>query len=279
MNNEKIVNSIKNLCKEYNITVTKLEETLGMSQGLIGRWNKSDPSLSKIIDIADYFKISLDEVVGYNNFVNDKFIEKLLLQTSDKILIWYNYNNGESIPKQYKNNEIYKIEFIDQNDANEYFSTHVELSYYTRIKNGYISIYSFYEYGDIKKPTDLKLFIQPNDNAELIYQDYSKEQLIYLWLKILYNLKESAPDEIKAEELKNSFVLEDNKKEDTNTTIKNDINTIVNNPNLIKFLDIVNTPEFQKIQQTFSNPEFQKAVQAANKVQQNLNVNLWYSKK
>lgn len=87
-------------------------------------------------------------------------------------------------------------------------------------------------------------------------------------------MKESAPDEIKAEELKNSFVLEDNKKEDINTTINNDINTIVNNPNLIKFLDIVNTPEFQKIQQTFSNPEFQKAVQAANKVQQNLNVNL-----
>ena len=85
MINEQIVNSIKNLCKEHNITVTKLEETLGMSQGLIGRWNKSDPSLSKIIDIADYFKISLDEVVGYNNFVNDKFIEKLLSQTSDKI--------------------------------------------------------------------------------------------------------------------------------------------------------------------------------------------------
>ena len=64
MNNETLVNSIRELCRIHNITVTKLEETLGMSQGLISRWAKSDPSLSKIIDIANYFRVSIDELLG-----------------------------------------------------------------------------------------------------------------------------------------------------------------------------------------------------------------------
>lgn len=87
MNNEQIVNTIKSICKEHDITITKLEETLGMSQGLISRWNKSDPSLSRIINIANYFNISLDELTGYKNTINDKFIEKLILETSNQNLI------------------------------------------------------------------------------------------------------------------------------------------------------------------------------------------------
>ena len=79
MDNNQIVESIKAICKTRGITVTKLEETLGMSQGLISRWSKSDPSLSKIIDIANYFNLSLDEITGYSNIINDKFIKKLLL--------------------------------------------------------------------------------------------------------------------------------------------------------------------------------------------------------
>ena len=30
MNNEQIVNTIKSICKEHDITITKLEETLGI---------------------------------------------------------------------------------------------------------------------------------------------------------------------------------------------------------------------------------------------------------
>ena len=34
MNNENIVKSIKNLCKENNITIGQLEKEVGLSQGL-----------------------------------------------------------------------------------------------------------------------------------------------------------------------------------------------------------------------------------------------------
>lgn len=206
MNNEQIVNTIKSICKEHDITITKLEETLGMSQGLISRWNKSDPSLSKIIDIANHFNMSLDELTGYKNTINDKFIEKLILETSNQNLIWHKYTNNMQAPKQYLDPYFEQIAFLDQNDAREYFESHVELSYFSKIRNGYISIYCYYENDNIKNPSEIKLFIQPTDNASLIFQNYTKEQLISLWLKILYALNEEAPDIIKAEELKNSFI-------------------------------------------------------------------------
>lgn len=269
MNNELIVNSIKALCQEHNITITKLEETLGMSQGLISRWNKSDPSLSKIIDIANYFKVSLDEVTGYKNIINDKFISKLLSQTTNEILKWHIYNNDDNEPKRYFE-PLDNYNFLCQEDANDYFNNHTELSYYTHINNGYISIYCYYEYDNIKTPIDIKLFIQPNENASLILQDYTKDQLLPLWLKILYTLNEEAPDEIKAEELKNSFVSENDNK--TFSSVKSkDINTILKNPSLSKLVQTFSTPEFQKLQQTFFSPEFQNAIQVANKIKQNLN--------
>lgn len=268
MNNEQIVNSIKTLCQEHNITITKLEDTLGMSQGLISRWNKSDPSLSKIIDIANYFKVSLDEVTGYRNIINDKFISKLLSQTTNEILKWHVYNNNDEEPKRYfEPTDNYN--FISQEDANDYFNSHTELSYYTHINNGFVSIYCYYEYNDITDPTDIKLFIQPNKNASLILQDYTKNQLLPLWLKILYSLNEAAPDEIKAEELKNSFISENDSK--TFSSVKSkDLSTILNDPSLSKLVQTFSTPEFQKLQQTFSSPEFQNAIQVANKIQQNL---------
>ena len=267
MNNEQIVNSIKEICKKHNITVTKLEENLGMSQGLIGRWNKSDPSLSKIIDIANYFKISLDEVIGFKNIVNDKFIEKLLSQTTNKILKWHAYNNNDSVPKKHFDSipTIDFFNFISQEDTNDYFKNHTELSYYTNINNGYISIYCYYKYDYITTPLDIKLFIQPNDSASLILQDYTKEQLLPLWLKILYEFNEDAPDTIKAEKLKNAFILEDNNINLNSNKSKN-TNLILNDPSLLKLIETLNTPEVQKLQQTFSSPEFQKALKIANQI-------------
>lgn len=268
MNNEQIVNSIKILCQEHDITITKLEETLGMSQGLISRWNKSDPSLSKIIDIANYFKVSLDEVTGYKNITNDKFISKLLSQTTNRILKWHIYNNDDKEPKRYFE-PLDNYNFLCQEDANDYFNSHTELSYYTHINNGYISLYCYYEYDNIKTPIDIKLFIQPNENSSLILQDYTKDQLLPLWLKILYTLNEEAPDVIKAEELKNAFIAENDRKT-FNSVNSKDVNTILKDPSLSKLIQIFSTPEFQKLQQTFYSSEFQNAIQVANKIQQNL---------
>ncbi len=271
MNNEQIVNSIRSICKEHNITVTKLEETLSMSQGLISRWNKSDPSLSKIIDIADYFNLSLDDVVGYKNSTDDKFIDKLVSETINNKIKWSNYTNPNEQVKQYFGISI--PAFFEKKDTNEYLETHKEVSYFTQINNGYVSIYGFYETDKIKNPIEIKLFIQPDNNSNLIEQKYFKSQLLPLWLKILYSLNEEAPDVIKAEELKHAFISEsENSKTNISSIQREYANSILNNQSLIKLIETINTPEFQKIQQTFSNPEFQKAIQTANKMQQNLGI-------
>lgn len=205
MNNEQIVNSIKTLCQEHNITITKLEETLGMSQGLISRWNKSDPSLNKIIDIAEYFKISLDETVGYPHVANDEFLNKLILQTTNGQLTWHKYISHEDNPKKFTNNYAEDI-YIKGDSAYTKILSGEETSFYTCIKNGYISLYSYHEFQNSKKNAVICLFIQADKDSNLIEQCYTTKQLIPLWLKVLYSLKEDAPDDIKAEELKNSFL-------------------------------------------------------------------------
>lgn len=208
MDNELMVKTIRELCMKNNISISQLESDLEFGAGLVSRWTKSSPSIDKVVDIADYFHVSLDEVVGYHNVVNDKFLEKLIKQTADKTIKWNKYVNDNTTnqPKQYFDS-FYDLQgFCSQEDADQYYDTHKEISYFVQINNIYISLYGMYEYHNIINPSDIKLFIQPGEEAQLIEQDYSYEQLKVLWLKVLYMLGDNAPDEIKAEEFKNSFI-------------------------------------------------------------------------
>ena len=47
---------IKSLCKDYGISMNKLEETLGFGKGYISKLGNSTPNATKIKKIADYFK-------------------------------------------------------------------------------------------------------------------------------------------------------------------------------------------------------------------------------
>lgn len=262
MNNEQIVNSIKNLCKNSNITITKLEEAIGLSQGLISRWTKSEPSLSKIIDIADYFGVSLDEVVGYKcaNLGDIDFIKKLKIQTDDETLKW-------------KEDSIYESELFPLD--NEYF-TKSQLdkrkpranskTYSTVIYPTTIAIIARSNDNCIEKPEEIKLYIQPDRGSKFIAQNYSTKQLSQLWFRVLLSLKENAPDEIKAKEFINSFLAD----KDNNTPMnyieiqslnKNDYFSKSKEYLLEYLINTINSNEFRKMQETFSNPDFQAAIQ------------------
>ena len=65
MDNEVLLSNIKELCKKNNIAISYLEKLMGMGAGTISRWNKASPSLDKIVSIAGYFKISIDQLAGY----------------------------------------------------------------------------------------------------------------------------------------------------------------------------------------------------------------------
>lgn len=200
MNNEIMINSIRELCKKHNITVTKLEEQLGFSQGLISRWKDKTPSLDKIVDIADYFHVSLDEVVGRNQCnVSDMFLKILYEKTNKKQLKWYNTHD--------KCCQMVKIPYDEMLEGK--FN---QVSYYSEYNNGYIIIYCIYKPDFLLAPRELELYIQPSYNSDRIIQDYSTEELKMLWVKILNNL-DNVPDEVKAQDFKNSFINENLSKE------------------------------------------------------------------
>lgn len=66
MKNNDIVNlyrNIKYLIIAYNIRVGDLEDTIGVSRGYFSRSMGVDFPISKVIKIADFFEITLDELV------------------------------------------------------------------------------------------------------------------------------------------------------------------------------------------------------------------------
>lgn len=51
---------IRQLCQEKGMSLTVLEATLGLGNGTITKWNKSDPNAGKLQKVADFFNVSVD---------------------------------------------------------------------------------------------------------------------------------------------------------------------------------------------------------------------------
>lgn len=55
---------IKKLCESRNISVTFLESEIGFARSSICKWDVNSPSVTRIKAVADYFGISVDELIG-----------------------------------------------------------------------------------------------------------------------------------------------------------------------------------------------------------------------
>lgn len=64
---------IKSLCKDYGISMNKLEETLGFGKGYISKLRNSTPNATKIKKIADYFNVSVDYLMTGNESDTEKY--------------------------------------------------------------------------------------------------------------------------------------------------------------------------------------------------------------
>lgn len=58
---------IKELANQRKVSVAELERDLGFGNGSISKWNKQSPSTEKLKQVADYFQVSLDYLVGRSN--------------------------------------------------------------------------------------------------------------------------------------------------------------------------------------------------------------------
>ena len=62
------VSKIDQFCKLHGLSRTDLEAAAGLSNGAIGKWERSvyGPSISQLMKLAKYFKVTLNELVVYD---------------------------------------------------------------------------------------------------------------------------------------------------------------------------------------------------------------------
>lgn len=56
--------NITRLCDQKGISIAKLERETGISNGTIGRWNASSPSVDNVRKVANYFGVTVDELIN-----------------------------------------------------------------------------------------------------------------------------------------------------------------------------------------------------------------------
>lgn len=61
-------NNLKQLRHERGLGQVELAKQIGVSKGVISLWENGlrEPNLSSLIAIASFFKISIDELVGFD---------------------------------------------------------------------------------------------------------------------------------------------------------------------------------------------------------------------
>ncbi len=61
---------LKELRTEKNISQVQLAEAIGVSKGIISLWENDlrEPTLGSLLSLATFFEVSLDELVGLNEY-------------------------------------------------------------------------------------------------------------------------------------------------------------------------------------------------------------------
>lgn len=55
---------IQELCSKEKISIKKLEKLLNFGDGTITKWNKSAPSIDKLLKVAQFFNVSIYYLIG-----------------------------------------------------------------------------------------------------------------------------------------------------------------------------------------------------------------------
>ena len=58
-----LVKNIRRLCAERQISIRQLESELGFSNGIVASWETKTPSVTRAKAVADYFGVSIDELL------------------------------------------------------------------------------------------------------------------------------------------------------------------------------------------------------------------------
>ena len=58
-----ILENITQLCKEKGVTIARLEREIGIGNGTISRWSVSSPTINNLKAVADFFGVTVDQLI------------------------------------------------------------------------------------------------------------------------------------------------------------------------------------------------------------------------
>ena len=90
-----MVDRIKVLAKEKMISISTIEKSVGLSNGIIGKWKKQSPSCDKLKLVADYLNTSIDYLLTGEEKKSSEF----KLSSTEQDLL-NNYNKLSNINKE-----------------------------------------------------------------------------------------------------------------------------------------------------------------------------------
>lgn len=59
-----MLEKIRALASEKGVSIAQVERECGLGQRSISKWDSSEPSVNKVKAVADYFEITVDELLG-----------------------------------------------------------------------------------------------------------------------------------------------------------------------------------------------------------------------
>lgn len=59
-----IFTNVSKLCKQRGISIAKLERETGLGNATIRGWETSSPTVEKLKAVADYFNVTVDELLS-----------------------------------------------------------------------------------------------------------------------------------------------------------------------------------------------------------------------
>lgn len=100
---------IKELAKSKKISISELERVLGVSNGFLVKWKTRKPNPIVLEEIADYFDVSVDYLLGREEREMPKFVD---LSEDDTVFSF----DGKEISKETMRKAIAIAKALEENE-------------------------------------------------------------------------------------------------------------------------------------------------------------------
>jgi transcriptional regulator with XRE-family HTH domain len=96
-----IYRQIVRICEEKNISIARLEKETGFALGTVRIWGAVMPSIDKMVKVADFLGVSVDELCERNvdNKAVESFVNELQKQSPDEAMLIQAYR---LIPEEHR---------------------------------------------------------------------------------------------------------------------------------------------------------------------------------